>query len=209
MQKRIRKRYVALGVLVFVLAAFAAVHLLASGGAGGQGGGGLRPVSSDRFYGDFSLVSGDGTRFTEDDLTGRYALVYFGFTSCPAICPTELQKMTAALAQLDQPEGGILPVFITVDPERDTPDAVDSYVDSFADGMVGLSGSEDEIDAAKKAFKVYAAKVEDPALTEYTMNHTSYIYFLDPQGRLLHIFKTDDTATGMADTMQNWLAAAR
>lgn len=138
--------------------------------------------------GDFTLTDHTGKIFTEADLHGRYALVYFGFTYCPAICPTELQKMTIALNQSGALADQILPVFITVDPQRDTQDVMAAYVDQFYPTLIGLTGTQEQIAQTLKAYKIYARKVEDAALSDYTMDHSSYIYFLDPQGALIGIY---------------------
>ena len=149
-------------------------------------------VAGMQVGGPFTLTDHAGEVFTEENLRGRYVLLYFGFTYCPAICPTELQKMTVALNQAGEALAGqILPVFITVDPERDTQDVMKNYVAQFYPGMVGLTGTPEQVATALKAYKIYARKVEDPALSEYTMDHSSYIYFLDPEGGLIGIYGTN------------------
>lgn len=143
--------------------------------------------------GPFTLTDHKGNPFTDQDLRGKYALIYFGFTSCPAICPTELQKMNVALTQAGALAEQIQPVFITVDPERDTQSVMANYVPQFHPNLIGLTGTPEQIQAALKAYKIYARKVEDPALTEYTMDHSSYIYFLDPAGNLLGLYGVSST----------------
>jgi protein SCO1/2 len=165
-----------------------------------------KPVASGKFGGPFTLVDQDGTPFTDKDLEGQYALLYFGFTYCPAICPTELAKMANALDQLGTDADSIKPIFITVDPERDTADVMKGYVTHFHPRLMGLTGTVEQIEQAKKAYKVYAAKVEDPSLSDYTMDHSSYIYFLAPDGALLSLFKTQDTAEDMVTEIKKWIS---
>ena len=166
---------------------------------------GPKPVAAGKFGGSFTLTDHNGNIFTDKDLEGKYALIYFGFTYCPAICPTELAKMADALEGLGTDADSIQPVFITVDPERDTVDVMKGYVAHFYPTLIGLTGTMEQIEQAKKAYKVYAAKVEDPAMNDYTMDHSSYIYFMAPDGALLSLFKTQDTAESMIDSIKKWM----
>lgn len=166
---------------------------------------GLMPVTDDAFGGPFTLVDQNGTTVTEKDFTGKYRLIYFGFTYCPAICPTELSKITAALNQLGDKGKAIVPIFITVDPERDTAEKMKNYVSLFHPSLVGLTGTPDQIKDVLKHYKIYAAKRQEDGMTDYTMDHSSFIYFMDPQDRLLRIFKTGDDATAMATEIGQWL----
>lgn len=167
----------------------------------------LIAVTSDEFAGPFTVVDQDGKTITEKDYAGQYKLIYFGFTFCPAICPTELSKMTTALKALSPAEAEkIQPLFVTVDPERDTPKVMKTYISMFHPKLIGLTGTPEQIKDMLKTYKIYAAKVEDPALSEYTMDHSSFVYFIAPDGRLLHIFKMPDTAAEMQQTIQAWLS---
>ncbi len=169
---------------------------------------GLIAVTEDSFAGPFTMVDQDNATFTQDDLKGRYVLMYFGFTYCPAICPTELQKITAALNLLPQEKADVItPVFVTVDPERDTPEKIKSYLSLFHPHLIGLMGSQEQVSAMLKNYKIYAAKVQDPQMSDYTMDHSSYIYLIGPDERLLHIFKMEDTAQSLADITGQWIPA--
>lgn len=154
----------------------------------------------------FSLINHDGQSVTEKDYNDQYQLVYFGFTFCPEICPTELQKMVRALDDLGDKAANIYPIFVSVDPTRDTPDVMKQYLANFSDTFIGLTGTEDTIDKAMASFKVYAEKENDPAYAEYMMAHSSYIYFLAPNGDLLGLFKKDDTSDMIAEKIQMTLA---
>ena len=139
----------------------------------------------------FSLINQDGKPVTDKDFFGRYLLVYFGFTSCPAICPTELQKMSEAYKLLPEAwQGRIDPIFITVDPERDTPKVLKGYVDLFMPELIGMTGTPEQIEAVKKSFRVYASKVKEG--DTYTMDHSSFIYFIGLDGKIGAMFKTTD-----------------
>ncbi len=141
----------------------------------------------------FSLINHHGEAVTEEYYKDKYQLVYFGFTFCPDICPTELQKMANVLKQVGDRSSQIYPLFISVDPERDTPDVLKSYLSHFGETFIGLTGTEDQIDQAMDSFKVYAAKTEDPEYTNYMMSHSSYLYFLNGSGDLLGIYSKDDS----------------
>ncbi len=139
---------------------------------------------SDQFTGGFDLVNADGDRVTSEDYKGKVSVIYFGFASCPDVCPLALGLLSAALADLDDTERARLqPVFITVDPERDTPEVVKAYLSSFHKDIVGLTGTPAAVDAARQGFKVFAQKeaLEGSAL-DYTMNHISLFYVVDKTG---------------------------
>lgn len=159
-----------------------------------------RPLVAPGIGGAFTLVNQDGETVTDKNFTGKYMFIYFGFTSCPAICPTELQKMTEAYHALPKAwQARIQPIFISVDPERDTPEVLKNYVDLFMPELIGLTGSTEQINAVKKAYKVYAAKV--PEGDSYTMDHSSFIYFMGLSGQPLAMFKTTDSAEKIVKTI--------
>lgn len=142
--------------------------------------------------GPFHLVNQDGVSVTEKNYAESYKLIYFGFTYCPVICPTSLSKMVEAyLALPPQLQSKIQIIFITLDPERDTAPVVKSYVGLFDPHLVGLTGSTEQIEAVKKAYKVFATKVGEGE--NYTIDHSSFIYLQDPEGKTIGLFKTSDT----------------
>jgi protein SCO1/2 len=133
--------------------------------------------------GPFTLTDHTGRRVTDQDFRGRTLIVVFGFTFCPDVCPTELQLISAALDRLGPRAKDAVPLFITVDPERDTPAQLASYVKSFHPRLVGLTGTQEEIDAAAKAYRVYFKKAPDPKSSAgYTMDHSALIYVMGPDG---------------------------
>jgi protein SCO1/2 len=157
------------------------------------------------FGGPFELVNQDGEIRTQDDFKNQWRLIYFGFTYCPAICPTELQKITSVLNELGSKSDIIQPVFITVDPERDDVETMKQYINLFHPRFVGLTGTQAQIDQAKKSYKIFAQKVKDETMTNYTMDHSSFIYLIDPNNNLLRIFKTDDSSVDMVKYIKSVL----
>ena len=138
--------------------------------------------------GPFELTDHNGRRVTDKDFRGRLMLVYFGFTYCPDICPAGLQVVTAALEKLGTDTNRVVPMFITVDPERDTPEQMKQYVSSFHKTFVGLTGSKEDIAKAAKAYRVYYRKVQDDSLSDYTMDHTSFLYLMGADGQFITHF---------------------
>ncbi len=141
--------------------------------------------------GPFRLIDHTGKRVTDADFKGRYMLLYFGYTSCPDVCPAELQTMGRAMDRLAAKGDKIIPVFSTVDPERDTAAVLKGYVAAFHPSMVGLTGSAAEIKAAAKAYKVYYRKQPGakPGDTEILMDHTSFIYLVGPDGKVVALIR--------------------
>lgn len=138
--------------------------------------------------GPFELTTHNGKRVRDAAYRGKLMLVFFGFTYCPDICPAGLQVISAALDEVGSESHNVASLFVTIDPERDTPEQLKSYVSSFHPTITGLTGSTQDISAAAKAYRVYYRKVEDPALSDYTMDHTSFIYLMDAQGNFITHF---------------------
>ena len=138
--------------------------------------------------GPFALVNQDGKAVTEADYKGKLALVYFGFTYCPDICPTDLTNIAYAMVQLGDDAAKVTPIFITVDPQRDTVKQLKNYLENFKQPIVGLTGDQKAIDGAVKAYKVYAQKVPRKDVNDYTMDHSAYMYLMDKNGKYLTHF---------------------
>lgn len=151
------------------------------------------PIAGIKIGGPYALTDHTGTPRTDQDYADQYKLIYFGFTYCPAICPTELAKISAVMTKLP-PEitQNIQPIFITIDPERDTQNVMKDYVSLFHPKLIGLTGTTDQIKHVKKQYRVFAKKVEDESLSEYTMDHSSYIYFMSPEDTLLGMYRMKD-----------------
>ncbi len=133
--------------------------------------------------GPFTLTDHTGRRVTDQDYRGSFMLVMFGFTFCPDICPSELQLISAALDKLGPKGNRVVPIFISIDPERDNPTQLAMYVKSFHPRLIGLTGTPEEVATAAKAYRVYAKKVPDPKSSAgYTMDHSALIYLMGPDG---------------------------
>lgn len=145
------------------------------------------PASSGGAYasigGPFTLTDHEGNRVTEKSYAGKIQLVFFGFTYCPDVCPTTLNDIAGLLEQLGDRVQDVQPLFITVDPERDTVDLLASYVTHFHPSIVGLTGTPEEIAQAARAFRVYYRKAPGTAEDNYSMEHTASTYVMDRQGR--------------------------
>lgn len=134
--------------------------------------------------GSFSLIDQNGERRTDQDFLGRHMLVFFGFTYCPDVCPTTLAILSAALEEIGPAAADIVPVLITVDPARDTPEALKPYLSSFGPNFVGLTGTEEEIAAVADAYHAYYEIVEAEG-GDYTLNHSTAIYLMGPDGKFV------------------------
>jgi protein SCO1/2 len=149
--------------------------------------GGSRPGTSGiaKIGGPFTLIDHTGAARTEKNFHGKLMLIYFGYTYCPDVCPTALQVMSVALQNLGKKAESVAPLFITVDPERDTVKHLSDYVKNFHAGMVGLTGSAAQIKQVAKVYRVYYRKAEpasgDPP-EDYLMDHSSVVYLMDREG---------------------------
>ena len=155
--------------------------------------------------GPFHLIDQNGKPVSDADLKGKWQLVFFGYTHCPDACPTALNEMALALDQLGEKRGEIQVVFITVDPERDTPEVLKSYVQSFDAPIVALTGSPDQVAKAAKAYRVYYAKHPRPD-GGYDMDHSAVIYVMNPEGRFTATFTPDSTADAIAQRLQKLIS---
>src|SRR5512143_1885817 len=158
--------------------------------------------------GPFTLVDQTGKTVTDKDFRGRYMLVFFGFTHCPDVCPAELQVMADALGQLGPKAAEIVPVFITLDPERDTPEAVGAYVKNFGPNFVGLTGLPEAIAAAAKAYRVSFSKFgykDNNEQSGYSIDHSTLLYLMDKNGQYITHFSYSTPAAKMAETLRRYL----
>ncbi|TNE67105.1 MAG: SCO family protein [Alphaproteobacteria bacterium] len=145
--------------------------------------------------GPFTLTAHTGERMSDTDFRGKFMLVYFGYSFCPDVCPLELQKLTIALETLDK-EGydtsSLQPIFITVDPERDTVDEMAAYVPQFYPRLIGLTGTPEEIADVAREYRVYFRKREQEDADGYLMDHQSFIFVMNPDGSFNRLFSGRD-----------------
>ena len=157
--------------------------------------------------GSFTLTDQNGNTLSSRDIA-KYKLVFFGFTYCPDVCPAGLQKMTQAMEALETKDAAkIQPVFITIDPARDTPEVMQVYLKSYHDSFIGLTGSEEDIDAVEKQYKVYAARMDDESAPDgYSMNHSSFIFLMGPNDDLISLFSSTDSPAEIVRDIKNALS---
>ena len=155
--------------------------------------------------GPFRLVDQNGKTVTDADLKGKWSLVYFGYTHCPDACPTALNDIAIALDELGPQRSAVRPVFVTVDPERDTPAVLKSYVTAFDAPILALSGTPEAIAQAAKGYRVYYAKHPE-AGGDYSMDHSSVIYVMDPEGRFTASFTQENSPEEIAERLKKLLS---
>ena len=203
-----KKTLLWLGVAALLLIA-AALMLGRRPDVSGAGGGERPPLAGAAIGGPFALIDQDGQPFDSQRLHGRYALIYFGYTYCPDICPVDLQRLMQGLKKFEKQSpdraARVQPVFITVDPERDTPAAVKQFTRAFHPRLIGLTGDRPAIDAALKAYRVYARKAGPADSKEYLIDHSANGFLFDPEGRPMVLFASDDTPDAIAALLDRWV----
>ena len=167
------------------------------------------PLQGARIGGPFTLVDQNGHTVTDRSFAGKYRIVYFGYTFCPDVCPTDAQHIGAGLRLVEQADPAmgarIVPIFITVDPARDTPAVLKTFTAAFHPRMVGLTGSPDAIAAAAKAYAVYYKKGEVTPNGGYMMDHSSVAYLMDPAGKPLALLPVEQTPEAVAAELRRWV----
>ncbi|WFU57174.1 SCO family protein [Bradyrhizobium pachyrhizi] len=156
--------------------------------------------------GPFALTDQAGHERTDKEFRGKLMLVYFGFTTCPDVCPTDLQAIGLALDKLGRDGDQVQPIFITVDPERDTAAHLAEYVPMLHPRLIGLTGNLDAIRKLADAYKVYFARVPLKDAGDYTVDHTAYIYLMDRDGNYLGFFPPGTSADRMVEIIRPRLA---
>ncbi len=165
-----------------------------------------------KFGGPFELIDHTGKIRTDRDFRGRFMLVYFGYTNCPDICPTNLRAMSDALDLLGEDGVRIQPLFVSVDPARDKPDRLAGFVASVHPRLIGLTGSRSQISVALKAYRIQRYKVReanDSAPDDYLVFHTPTTFLMGPGGAFLTFFRHDGGADAMAKALRRHLASEK
>lgn len=191
------------------LAALAAVlALTACGDAGSPPQ--KPPLAGAAIGGDFALTSSTGKTVRWGDFAGKYRIVYFGYAFCPDICPTDMQRVAQGLKALrtSDPDKAakIVPIFITIDPERDTPQVVGEFAAAFSPDIIGLTGTPEQIAAAAKAFKVFYARGEAVAGGGYLVDHSNVVYLFGPDGEPLATLPVDLGGDAVAAELDKWVS---
>ena len=165
------------------------------------------PPASVSIGGPFELTDGAGHHVTEKSWPGKYLVVYFGYTFCPDVCPTTLNDLAGALEKLGVDADRVQPLFITVDPRRDTPKVIADYAAAFTPRLIGLTGTAEQIAQVAKEYRVYYAEHRTgPGPGDYTMDHSSVIYLMAPDGRFVSVIRADQQADAMATAIQKNLS---
>lgn len=191
-----------IGLWIFVLLAaiiFIALNLPEKGKTDGVA---LTPIAGFNQGSHFTLTDHNGEIFNSQEQLGEgeYGLLFFGFTHCPAICPTELQKFAVVMDSLpDNVAAKVTPIFITIDPERDTTEMMKEYVPLFHDRIIGLTGDLATIHQTLNDWKIFFTKIDDPSLSEYTMDHSTYSYLVDHEMQILGLYRLKTSADEITD----------
>ncbi|UIJ45708.1 SCO family protein [Sphingomonas cannabina] len=175
----------------------------------GCGGGADSPLAGARIGGPFTLTDENGVRVTDHAFAGRYRIMYFGYTFCPDICPTDAQAIGRGLKMFEQasPALGakVVPIFVTVDPKRDTPAVLKEFTDQFHPRMIGLTGSKADIDAITKAYAI-SYSLEPPAPGGgYLVQHVRVTYLMGPDGSPIALLPSDQGPQAVADELKRWV----
>jgi protein SCO1/2 len=198
MSARTARVLLALGAFVAGLVLFSAVIFIVTGR-------GPSPIAMPSAVGGpFNLVDQNGKSITDQDMKGKPFLVFFGFTHCPDVCPTTLFDVSEVFRALGPDAKGVRALFVTVDPERDTPAVLKDYLSSFDPRIVGVTGDEASIAAAEKAYRVYAKKVPTDG-GSYTMDHTAIVYLMNKDGRFVTPFNTKRRPEEAAADLKRYL----
>ena len=190
------------GVLAAAVALFVYVPAPAVTGSGAALVGRSTTSGTALIGGPFLLVATDGKNVTDQTYRGKWLLIYFGYTFCPDACPTALNNISVALEKLGPDAGKFQPLFVTVDPQRDTRDVMADYLKSFDSRIVGLTGNQAQIDNVVKQYRIYVEQQKSEAGEDnYLVSHSAYIYLMDPQGKFANVI--EGIATG--EEIAAWL----
>jgi protein SCO1/2 len=167
------------------------------------------PLAGADIGGDFALTASDGRTVRWGDFAGKYRVVYFGYAFCPDICPTDMQRVAQGLKVLKVSDPAkaakIQPLFITIDPERDTREVVGEFAAAFSPDIIGLTGTPEQIAAAAKAFRVFYAKGEAVDGGGYLVDHSNIVYLFGPEGEPLATLPVDKGADAVAAELDKWV----
>src|SRR4051794_6880920 len=198
-------RFAMVAIVFAALLVVAAGVLLALAVRETPRGGAAGTALASAIGGPFPLVDQNGKAGSDAGLKGKWQLGFFGYTHCPDPCPTALNEIALALDQLGEKRGEIEIVFITVDPDRDTPEVMKSYVQSFDAPIIALTGSPDAVAQAAKAYRVFYAK-HPRADGDYDMDHSAVIYVMNPEGRFTATFTPDSSADAIVQRLQKLIS---
>ncbi len=167
------------------------------------------PLAGAAIGGEFTLTGETGAPVSWSDFDGQYRTLYFGYAYCPDVCPTDTQRAMAGLKRFEQdrPElaAKVQPLFISIDPQRDTPEVLTEFTDAFHPRLIGMTGTKEQLDAVAGAFAVFYSKGEESANGGYLMNHSNITYLFGPEGEPLAILPTDEGPDAVAAELAKWV----
>jgi protein SCO1/2 len=167
------------------------------------------PLAGAAIGGPFELVGSDGETVRWSDFDGKYRMVYFGYAYCPDVCPLDVQRMMKGYAAFKQADPALAaqvqPIFVTIDPQRDTPAVVGEFTRAFSDDLVGLTGTPEQVAAAAKAFSVYYAKGKGTD-ENYLMDHSRGAYLMGRKGEPIALLPVEDSAEGVTAELEKWVS---
>lgn len=168
------------------------------------------PLAGAAVGGPFELVDSQGKTVRWNDFDGKYRMIYFGYAYCPDVCPLDVQRMMQGFAKFKEsaPElaAQVQPLFVTIDPARDTPEVVGEFASAFSDDLVGLTGTPEQVDEAAKAFAVYYAKGEESAGGGYLMDHSRAAYLMGREGEPIALLPVEKSAEEVAAELEKWVS---
>ena len=167
------------------------------------------PLAGSSIGGPFQLIDQNGKQVSDRSFAGKYRIMYFGYTYCPDVCPMDAQAIGAGMKLLERRDPGkaakVVPIFVTVDPLRDTPAVLKQFVSAFSPKMVGLTGSVDAINRTAKEFAVFHQKGATTSAGGYLVNHSRQTYLMDPDNQPIALVPSDEGSKAVADTLERWV----
>jgi len=205
------RRAMPIQIRKLALAPFAAIALtLSACGAPTTQNAGEPPLAGADIGGPFELVNKDGQTIRWADFAGKYRMVYFGFTYCPDICPTDVGRMVHGLNTFAKTHpdlaAKVQPIFISIDPERDKPAVIGEFSAAFSDDLIGLTGTPEQVNAAADTFRVFYSRGEDTPGGGYLMDHSAIVYLFGPDGEPIATLPTDQGADAVAAELAKWVS---
>ena len=168
------------------------------------------PLAGAAIGGDVELVDETGSTRNVNDFDGMFRMVYFGYAYCPDICPYDVQRMAKGYedfkAEAPDLAAKIVPIFVSVDPERDTPEVVAEFTDAFSEDLIGFTGSPEQIEAAAKAYAVFYAKGQEVRPGAYLMDHSRSAFLMGPDGAPIALLPVDESAAGVTEVLRQWVS---
>ena len=190
--------------------AFALPLVLLSAGCGTNTPAEDPPLAGAAIGGPFELVDKTGKTVRWSDFDGKYRIVYFGYTYCPDVCPLDVQHLMQGFARFEEAEprlaAEVQPIFVSIDPVRDTPAKAGEFAAAFSEDLIGLTGTAEQVDAAAKAFGVDYAKGEDAGGSSYLMDHSRSAYLMGRQGEPIALLPADKGAEAVATELERWVS---